>query len=184
MAPLPQNNTARYILTYTNGTDNHELTVRYDDSIATAADAAQAANLLFTAVENRLFSNFAYVSARNAARLSNITLPAALPLTSPTPGGGTPTTTDRAVQHTVSGRSTLGRRVALAFIGAFPAVSQDWVISRGDTADTDALLDLLQGIGTPTLPTGTVIAIDGATVVWYDRLTTDYNDYWVRQIRP
>jgi hypothetical protein len=74
--------------------------------------------------------------------------------------------------------------VALAFIGAFPAVSQDWVILRGYTAETDALLDLLQGIGTPTLPTGTVIAIDGATVVWYDRLTTDYNDYWVRQIRP
>jgi hypothetical protein len=183
MPALPSNNTAQYFIEYTNGLDEHVLGVRYDDSTATLTDAIRAVELFFLELEPLLWSGFQYIQARQQAKGANFTLPAPIPSVAPTPGGSTITEFNAPLSHTFVGRTNGGRRnvAPIYAIGLDPPAA--WVWRGGDQPVLSNTVTYLNGGGVPLLPAGTFIGIDGQPVIWYDRITVTYNDYWIRQNR-
>jgi hypothetical protein len=58
-----------------------------------------------------------------------------------------------------------------------------WVYTGGANALLDGIIGFLQQTTIPAAIPGAWIAIDGTDTVWYNRVTFDFNDYWVRQLR-
>jgi hypothetical protein len=130
-----------------------------------------------------LWDGFRYIQARQQAKGSNFTLPAPIPSVAPTPGGPVITELNSPLSYTFVGRTNGGRRnVAPVYaIGVNPPPA--WVWRAGDIPVLSSAVAYLNGSGVPTLPAGTFIGIDGQPVIWYDRITVTFNDYWIRQNR-
>jgi hypothetical protein len=67
--------------------------------------------------------------------------------------------------------------------GVIPAYAQDYVYSRGEVSALDDAIDFLNTPGASVTEPPIGLAIDGLPTTWYDRVTLNYNDYWVRQSR-
>jgi hypothetical protein len=124
-----------------------------------------------------------YVSARVLTQGLSFTLPAPVPNTTFTGGQNTKDPSYQALQLTIPGRSQQGRRNTVSLIGMQVPPPDTWVYTGGANALLDGMIDFLQGTSLPSAAPGAWIAIDGTETVWYNRVTFDYNDYWIRQLR-
>jgi hypothetical protein len=183
MAPLPYNNTDIYTVTYDNGLDRHSLSVRYDSFSASLSTVTSAVGDFFQVIEAGLYADFVFVSARNQVRGTNFSLPASVPSASINPGGRAILDVETPRSTTFVGRSSGGRRCSLELYALVITLPSDYLFTRGENNTFDTALDYLQGTLSPSAPVGTFLAIDGQGVTWYDRITVNYNDYWVRQAR-
>lgn len=157
--------------------------MRYDGNQTTLVDVQSAVGEFFIAIDARIYRDFAYVGARNQNKGSNFSLPAAVPPVAPTPTGVAITEIRAPISFTFVGRSLGGRRCSLEIYAWDTVVPERYLYVRGETSEVDAGLNYLQGPTPPTKPPGTFLGIDGTEVIWYDRVTVNYNDYWVRQAR-
>jgi hypothetical protein len=144
---------------------------------------ADAIGGIFVELSPVLTNQFVYVNARTVLAGNNFSLPAPLPSIAASGSIITYPVEQQVVTHTFVGRSGGGRRNVLPVYGVIPAYADDYVYSRGEVAALDNTIDYLNtggGLGTG----GNIgIAIDGLPTSWYDRVTLNYNDYWVRQVR-
>jgi hypothetical protein len=183
MAPLPYNNTDIYILTYFNGFRDHQLSVRFDSVQITPQQVADNVGEFFQFAEAALSSSAGYVSARVLTQGLSFTLPAPVPNTVFTGGITTDDPSWQALQVTIPGRSQQGRRNTVSLIGLQVRPPDTWVYTGNTNALLDGMIEFLQGANLPAAAPGAWLAIDGTETTWYNRVTFDYNDYWIRQLR-
>jgi hypothetical protein len=183
MAPLPYNNTDIYVLTYFNGFRDHQISVRFDSVQLSPQAVADNVGEFFQFAEGGLPNDAGYVSARVLTQGLSFTLPAPVPNTTFTGGITTKDPNFQALQLTIPGRSQQGRRNTVSLIGMHVPPPPTWVYTGGVNALLDGMIEFLQGASLPAAAAGAWIAIDGTETTWYNRVTFDYNDYWVRQLR-
>jgi hypothetical protein len=172
-----------YTLTYFNGYRDHQLSVRFDALQITPQQVADNVGEFFQTLQPLLRINAAYVSAKVLTAGLSFTLPGPIP----TPAlGGLVSTNDpnrQALQVTIPGRSQQGRRNTVSLIGLEIDPPVTWQGNATTVPDLGMTIAFLQGVGPASAAPGAWLAIDGTSTIWYDRITFDYNDYWVRQLR-
>jgi hypothetical protein len=183
VAPLPYNNTDIYILTYFNGFRDHQVSVRFDSVQITPQQVADNVGNFFQFAAPALPNDAGYVSARVLTQGLSFTLPAPVPTTMFTGGIVAKDAGFQALQTTIPGRSQQGRRNTVSLIGLHIPPPVSWVYTGNTNNILDNLITFLQGTNLPSATTGAWIAIDGTDTTWYNRVTFDYNDYWIRQLR-
>lgn len=183
MAPLPEQNTARYFLDYESQGKRHTITLRYSPAATVPPDATFISNVgdWLNAISVWLPSDFEIFGHRYAAAGSTVTLPAA---GSPPDVVGSATVKPALIPSFITfvGRSLAGRRARVSVLGvsANPAESggtfSDYRVNRGDLAALASSLDELGGLG--------LVGIDGTGVSWYQYVNSGYNAHWQRAVRP
>jgi len=177
MAALPDNNTGRVWVEYSNGQDQHTLLWRYNSTAHAVSAVLDGIASFFTAVE-AAFYTFSIVSVRFAIAGSSVSLPVAWP-GDPSYGTGTSTANDRAAALQFLGRSATGRRCSFwiyAVDGLAPIGYR--LTASGVPAISDGI-DALNSLSADGLYT----AIDNTDPIHYPYANWKINDYWLHQAR-
>lgn len=177
MAPLPNHNTARLWVDYTNSYDEHTILWRFNDLEADVEDAKAAVTAFLTALSTSI-NAINLTGMRYAVSGSDITVPTALP-EDITYGSGALNAGARASSWQFLGRSAGGRvgsfylyAVAAAVpVGARVSISQD-----GNLAAAIATL-------ITATDTGAWVAIDAGAMFVKPYVNYVVNDYWTHQVR-
>lgn len=172
---LPVDNTARLIVHYDNGLDEHTFLMRLQTGESEATLISQARDFC-TLLASHIPTTSAFDSAVIYHDGDDISSPvswASIPGTwgsSPDPS---------VANHYVSfvGRDHLGYRTKLFFFDPFVTFEDDLRYERGDSGEFDDVLDLLQG-GSSVVGT-----ISGAAPVWKDYVNAGFHRYWQKQQR-
>lgn len=175
MAPLPQNNTARYVVHYTSGGREHVQEWRSQPPASPTAMAAflnqvwsDASPILFHA---HILKTVFY--AQGADFGTDVVMPG---FDGQDYGSGDPTNNTAALFLNFVGRGNDGRRVRVSFyspIGTDPS----WRFNGGeDTHVDDVVADLRSN-------SVNLKSIGGGAVNWYDYANVGYNAYWQRKRR-
>lgn len=174
MAPLPVESTARYVVHYVSGGNQHTQLYRFAPppspaTLAPLLDAiwtAASPILVSTTIEDVVF----YPDE------STVGSPVAMPgFIGETYGSGTPGNVGAALFLNFVARSTGGRRVRLAFFSP-EGTDPSWRFTAGENADVDATIDALEAL--PAL-----VGIDSQPLVWKQYANVGYNAYWQRELR-
>lgn len=172
LTPLPENNTKRYFLRYTVGSDIHDMQARCADSVS---DATALSN--FTAIAAALQPDagtgtiFAEVFvALNGSNVRN-PVPGFTPVTGTASGAVGGAETVKA--WCIPGRAASGRKVKVFVFGMFLSTPSDYKQDPLTNSSLQGFQGLLNSQGDFWL------AIDGTKPTWYFRATTKGNDHWV-----
>ena len=176
LPPLPPENTRRYLMAYTVGTQEHHMLARAD---AAHSDASAVASMQAVAIalKAECANNVNFIALLVAAQGSNVFNPIS-GWTVQTGAVGAPITDNRrAYEVAISGRSSTGRK-SRAYLYGWAGVApinfeQDPLTAPG--------LQGWQGLMNSTA--GLFLAIDGSKPVWYFRATFNYNDHYERTLR-
>lgn len=176
ITPLPEENTKRYFLTYTVGSDVHNMQARCADSVS---DATALSNFAAIAAALQPDAGTATVFGEVfvALRGSNVRNPVAgfTPVTGG--GGGAVGGAETVKAWCISGRAPSGRKVKVFVYGMFITTPANY---KQDPLTTPSL----QGFqGLLNSQSDFWLAIDGTKPNWYFRATTKPNDHWVDQGR-
>lgn len=176
VTPLPPENTTRWRVRYNNGIDTHSLTLRTIDSL-TAAAVSAFFNDIFQAAAPFLPA-ITIIALDRIAQGSNVGIPQ--PLGSLLAGYGTGTLQLVSSPNTLtfSGRSLLGRKNHIAFLGVKVSADSNYIYGPGELAAVGAVVNQLNAAGADI-----GIGIDGAETNWYPRATFKANDHFVRRRR-
>lgn len=185
MAPLPQNNTNRFFLKYTNGANEHVLAVRGGLTDAWLNEVRTAVGAFFQAIGLLLPAAFDYQEAYFQVKDTNFTFPTTLPPFPTALGSGTVTGNDRAWQWRYEGRSqtfsaVAPRKVSLSIFGLQQTPPGDFRVATEDDPILAAGLEVLND--TTTYP-NSFVAINGERALFYPYVNFNYNSYWERSLR-
>lgn len=175
MAPLPVESTARYVVHYSSGLNEHTQLWR---SGGPASPSAMATFLdaVWTALDGLLFAATItdLVFYANGSVVGNpVVAPAFVGQTYGV--NGTPSNTNQALYLDFIGRSAGGRRVRQAFFSP-SSLDQTWRFKPGESANVDAAQALIDA-------NADLVAIDGLPVVWKTYANVGFNAYWQRANR-
>lgn len=183
MAPLPVNNTARYIVTYNANGHQHDTTFRYDDggdNVPPPAGLLLGLNTLFGACGWAMPTDWELVSGKYIPSGSTISITTGLPADAVV-GLGAPSGAASPGYFDFVGRSVGGRQARFFMLGCsvgprsdVPA-QQDYRILEGEDARVGIIRAALD-----VLP---VVAIDGLEPNWYGYMNVGYNAYWQKAVR-
>lgn len=185
MSDYAPNHTARLKLRYRVAATFHTMTLRSrgngpvdEDSSALMGDLNNWLNV----IEESLFNDFTIISARWAAKDSDIFLP--IPMISWTfvPSGGAPTPGDKPQFGSFQGVTRLGNRASILLFG---------VVWQGDSVVTGQSDYRLTGEELPAIETvvnqmnlsESMVGIDLADVIWYPYFNLGYHGHWQRKAR-
>jgi len=176
ISPLPADNTKRYFLVVQNGAFTHSIQVRVADTVG---DSAAVSSLQFdmNLILADLSTNTSFVGLLVAEKGSNVRNPVAgwttLTGTSAAPTGGQ----DLARAFSIRGRSTTGRKVKYLF----------WGLTVGEQPDFEwdpTLTGFATLINQMGVRASYYLAIDGSKPIFRTNMLEDYNDHWVKELRP
>lgn len=185
MAPLPDNNTARFWTDYTVRGNQHAMLCRVRTPEADADYAANVVGNLLSFLAPYLASSFLVIGARFAAAGSTISLPVDITGT-PLAGLVGENADDlfdayRPRETVYVGRSpTSGRRVRFSLYGGMYNTPGNFRFGPGENPFTDsavfAALNAASGVGA-------FVAIDESPAVWYTYANVNFNSYWETEVR-
>ncbi len=172
LTPLPEDNTKRYFLVYTCGTDVHQLQARCADTLGDAT-ALSNFNAIAVALAPSAGTNTTFAGVEVAVNGSNVRnpVPGFTPVTGT--GGGSVGGAETVKAWCISGRAPSGRKSKVFVFGMFISTPANY---KQDPL-TDAALQGFQGL--LNSQSDFWLAIDGTKPVWYFRATTKPNDHWV-----
>jgi len=174
MAPLPVTSTARYVVHYTCGANEHTQLWRSDGPASPSA-MATFLDALWSAVDGILFlCNITdLVFYANGSPIGNSV--GAAGFVGNTYGSGTPSNVQQALYLDFVARSTGGRRFRSAF---FSPVGSDpsWRFYDSENPAIENAIIALEG-------NSDLVAIDGLPLVWKPYANNGFNAYWQRANR-
>lgn len=177
MAPLPDHNTARLWVDYTNSYDVHTILWRYNDLTADVEDAKSAVTAFLTALSTSI-NAINLISMRYAVSGSDVSLPTGLPEDT-SYGSGALNAGARANSWQFLGRSSTGRRGSFYLYAVAAAVP---VGARVPISSDSNLAAAIATLITAT-DTGAWVAIDANAMFVKPYVNFVVNDYWTHQIR-
>lgn len=183
MAPLPQNNTDRYIVQYTTGRVPHEMTFR--TALGTSVPLVDAAIYSFLqALQGDLCDGWAVTGVLFQERVTNFTLPVSLPLTEAVTalsGADALPEVQEPREFSFEARSVnTGRFWSVSVYGISLAVPNAYRYGLGDMPPS--LLAAIESLQNRS-DDGQLVAIDGNPFRVKQYVNVNYNSYWERQAR-
>lgn len=175
MAALEPNNTNRLWLRYSDGVNEHELLVRFDDTTDKADLVMVELHNMFTALEPAIFA-LSIAGVRVSAEGGLLSFP--MPWSGdPSYGTGAMPAKEAPRQACFLGRSSGGRRVRFFIFGADMTTPDLYRFNAtGGWADA---LDVIVAAQT----NGMFLAIDGLAPTMYNYIDVNYNSYWEQERR-
>jgi len=173
MAPLPESNTARLFVGYNDGTFDHTLQFRYDDSSTTEGDVMDVADAYLTAWGDALYA-ISITQVERCAQGSNVHLPVTW-TGSPSYGTGAMPAVNAPRYLEFTGKDQTGRRWHLVQFSFAFATDVNYVFQPGDEADLDAArAALIAGFAAFT-----ITSIAGQKVLINNDVPMGFNDHFV-----
>lgn len=176
MAPLPESNTVRIWVDYSDGVNEHSLMARVISPANQAAARLRVHNFLF-ALSPSLYL-LTITGARVAALGSNVTNPMVWDHNA-TYGTGVMPVNNAPRELRFIGRSADGRRNSVSVYGFDGTTPDDYRISATENVDVDAAIDQL----TDAAAAGVFVTISGGLTIWKPYASFNFNSYWERQAR-
>jgi hypothetical protein len=173
MAPLAPSNTPRYRFHYTVIANQHSLQLRSNGSPLEIGGFFNAYMLAFAT--EIFITTLDFVEWAPAG--SDIFNPVLTAFDGVSWGAGLGGAENVPWAYTFIGRTAGGRRVRLNQYGA-KTLSSNYRTTPGETAQIDAVINLLQGLPTHLL------GIDGLVPVWKSYANNQVNDHWIKAVRP
>lgn len=175
MAPLPPESTARYIVHYSQGGNEHTQVYRVSGPTSPSAMETFLDDLWTAIAANLLACTITGVGF--IADGSTIENPVSMPtFVGQTYGSGAGSTVQGTGFINFVGRSTGGRRVRLAFFGSNVVDETFRIDAAADSDVADAINDLQTN-------TVDLCAIDGLEILWKPYVNFGYNAHWQRAKR-
>lgn len=178
---LPANNTGRVFLDYTDGLNQHSMSIRWA-APSTAVDALGDLFDWLALIQGQMPNTWRVRGARFALQGSDLTLP--LPLTPAQASfagnsGIDLNPQDAPREYRWVGRSaSSGRRVSLSVYGLISGTPADYRFTQGEhPLAAPAVFDDLNAF------VNSFLAIDGSAATWSRYINVQYNSYWEREAR-
>lgn len=176
LPPLPESNTKRYFMLYTDGVNRHSVQVRVSPSVD---DAAAVATLRQWAgqLSQDAYSTTEYDGLEVAALGSNVRntvawgAPIVGTIAGAMPGNVAP------YSKNFRGRATSGRKTKMELFGLEYEQPADWQVPVAGT-------DLEDAYTTITTENAYFLTIDGSIATWKSDYLISVNDHWVKEARP
>lgn len=175
MAALPQSNTERWWLIYSNNSTEHRLGIRTADGI-TNVQASNVFSTLLTNLSSMMLAT-TVLGLERALKGSNVRVPFAY---TGSPSGGTGTNVDndrRARFISFTGRSLDGRKTKLFVFGINDQSEGDY---RVDTSENAAVAAEVAHLNAAS---GVFFSISGLQPVWHAYANVGYHDHWIKEYR-
>lgn len=172
MAPLPANNTSRVFVDYTDGTNQHTVSCRFDESFSSAEEAvAQMAGFL-NAHGQRSFL-ITIIGARSQGAGESVSLPITW-TGDATYGSGlmSPTLAPRQVLYL--GRSADGRRIKVSMFGSNLSETDNFRTLASSVGDVGEAIAVLEAAGL----TGAFLTISNLVPLWLGYVSHNYNNHF------
>lgn len=178
MAPLPQTATARAWTKYTDGTNEHELMIRFDANAISVSDALEEVANFFTAIEEFLYL-ITIIEARWADKDSIISLPTTWPGLS-TYGSDPMPVLLAPRQLRWEGRDQNGRRASFSVYGGkFTSPDTYRIISSGANLPNLGVLSI-----NDSSAVGAFLTISELRPTMKNYVNVNFNSYWEAEARP
>lgn len=183
MAPLPPNNTARYLVNYRANGKEHTVQFRYGDGgVPGAPDLAfiGSVSAFLSAALPLLPSDFSVLTAFYIPSGGTVAFSTTPPTIVGT-GAASVSDSEAPAYLTMVGRSDGGRRVRITLLGLGVSPAQeegvygDYRVTSSESTTVAALRTALDG--------SAVIGIDGDDVNWYGYANLGYNRHWQDEMR-
>jgi len=175
MAALPQSNTERWWLVYSNNSTEHRCGIRTASGITNV----QASNVFSTLLSNLTTIMLAttVLGLERALIGSNVRVPFAY-TGSPSGATGTQVDTDRRARFiSFTGRSTDGRKSKLFVFGIQDIPEGDY---RVDTSESAAVASEVSHLNAAS---GVFLSISGQQPVWHAYANIGFHDHWIAEYR-
>lgn len=176
MPSLPENNTPRLFIDYTDGINPHTLLVRYSASYGLAATMGDV-DAFLSALQGSLYQ-LTVTGARASASGSNISTPVTWTGSS-TYGSGTMTGVFAPRQICFLGRDSTGRKVRWFLFGFKGNTPDTYRINVGDNGDVDAAITALSNAGAA----GSFLTIALHSPALYGYADINFNNYYEAKTR-
>jgi len=176
VAPLPQNNTARFFLDYSDSQNEHTLMARIGPS-ADVSDVMTVIHNFLTALDPDLFV-FTVLGARFSAASSTISTPVSWSGDAAY-GADTMNLNRRPIELRFQGRSVGGRRMSISVYGSKYTIPDNFRLPNDFDADLSAAMLVLES----AYAAENIVAIDGLEVIPYDYVSFNFNSYWEQESR-
>jgi len=177
MAALPQSNTARFFLDYSDGVNEHSATFRISNT-ATLVTIKSQVDTFLDQLSGILFT-ITILGCRVAVSGSNVTNPT--PWTGNTTYGTLSMPAEFAPQELrFIGRSTDGRRVSVSMYGFDGAIPPTYRITSASNPVIEAAILALSNASA----LGVGLTITGQLPVWKAYASFNFNSYWEKEARP
>lgn len=177
MAPLPENNTARFWLDYTDGQNPHSLLVRYDQTQMPPSDVAEYVEAFFNALSPILYL-VGVSGARYSSQGSNISLP--FSWTGAATFGQFAMPAELAPrQLCFLGRDAVGRRSRWFVYGWEAAPPNPFRLELNNPAELGAAWQVISDAQLA----GAFISISGLNPTMYGYVDVNYNSYYEAKMR-
>jgi hypothetical protein len=184
MAPLPPNNTARYIITYIANGHEHKVTFRYDD-LGLGGPPGISFLLDITAILNasRAFmpTDWTLLEGNYIPSGGTFTISTGLPLLV-LAGLVTPRASAAPAMLSIPGKGATGRRALYELIGVGKAPDEaggaysDYRLTGAESTDVAAIRNALDAAA--------LVDIAGSAPNWKNYANFGYNRHWQNAVRP
>jgi len=173
MAALPENNTPRFRINYTVGSNQHSFLLR---SAASPAFIGGFVDDLLTALASAIYG-MVIDNVEFSASGSTVFNPVTTGIEGNPYGAGVSVGESEAFALNFIGRSTGGRRVRIMIFSP-TTLGADYRFVAGEGGSIDAAVAVLQSSG------GLLQAIDGLTPIWKTYVNALVNTHWQKALRP
>jgi len=177
MPALPQSNTARFWLDYSDGVNEHSMTFRISNSVTLVTIKSQVDNFL-TQLDTSLYL-ISILGCRVAVEGSNVTNPTTWTGNS-TFGSGAMPIANAPRELRFIGRSTDGRRNSVSVYGYNGATPE---IYRINSATSPAVEDAITALANASA-LGVGLTISHGVPVWKNYASFNFNSFWEKEARP
>lgn len=177
MAPLPDNNTARFWLDYTTPLNQHSLMVRYSPSGATLAEVMAAVDSFLSAIEGML-NVINIAGARASAAGSEFSFPV-LWTGAATYGSGALNAALEPRETRWLGRDNGGRRVSWSMYGCNYDTPSNYRLDAAEFTDVGAGISAIEA----AIVGDSFLTINYGDPIIYPYASVNFNSYWERQAR-
>ncbi len=175
LTPLPEDNTERWWIIYTNNGTTHRMMARTLVGL-TAASMSTNFQSIFAALTGTLNAT-TIVGMEKASKGSGVRNPQTYSGTT-TFGSGTELDTDgRARALSFVGRSAGGRKSRLFLFGVKAIPEGDY---RVDTTESAGVASAVIALN---LPAGSFLSIDELKPIWKAYANIGYSDHWIKEYR-
>lgn len=180
MAPLPYNNTGIAFVDYTANARAHTVQFRYGGEGGPPGGLSGAIANILAAAMPFMPTDFAVLGARYQSAGTNFSVPWAVSFGTLT-GTGVAKPGEAPAFVSFVGRSALGRRARVYFLGASISAADEGG-SAADYRQTTAESANVTNVRNAIIAAG-LVAIDSQGVTWYPYANIGYHAYWQRRMR-
>jgi hypothetical protein len=175
LVALPEDNTERWWLLYTNNNTSHKMLMRTGEGQVSTAISTVFQN--FLSKLPTLMVSTSVTGLERAVKGSNVRIPFAYTGTQPT-GTGTNVDNDRRARTiSFTGRSTDGHKSRIFVFGINDISEGDM---RVDITEATAIADAVTHLNGAN---NVWLSISGLQPTWHQYANIGYNDHWIKEYR-